>query len=167
MIADSPYRTSEPLLTPGEGALAGAAASLLMLPALSVLHPLAGPSARDLLVRIGQATIPLGAAAWSGSMLVAAGTVQALTGALLGTLYAVSQDRAPARTLLGVGLFYGIVVWAGSRVMTAWIFGPLFRTALHSYTWLLACLFYGALLGGFAAWAEWRRPLDARVVPVD
>jgi hypothetical protein len=167
VIADSPYQASEPLLTPGEGALAGAAASLLMLLALSFLHPLGGPSARDLLVRIGQATIPHGAAAGSDSILFAAGAVQALTGALLGTLYAVSQDRAPARMLLAVGLFYGIVIWAGSRVITAWIFGPVFRTALHSYTWLLACLLFGALLGGCAAWAERRRPRQARVVPVD
>jgi hypothetical protein len=167
MIADSPYRTSEPLLTPREGALAGAAASLLMLPALSLLHPLSGLSATDLLIRIGQTTIPHATALESGSVLVAAGAVQALTGALLGVLYAVSQDRAPARTLVAVGCFYGVVVWVGSRVITAWIFGPVFRTTLHSYAWLLACLFYGILLGGCAAWVERRHPGDARVVPVD
>jgi hypothetical protein len=167
VIADSPYRTSEPLLTPREGALVGAVASLSMLPALSLLHPLAGPSGTDLLVRIGQAILRQGDAAGSGSTLVAAGGVHALIGALLGILYAVSQDRAPARTLIAVGLFYGVVVWAGSRVITAWVFGPVFRTALHAYTWLLACALYGVLLGGYAAFVERRRPRDARVVPVD
>ena len=166
MIADSPYRTSEPLLTPGQGALAGAAASLLMLPALSFLHALGGPSATDLLARIAQATIPLGAALVPGSMIAAA-AVFALTGALLGMLYAVSQDRAPEGTLLAVGLFYGIVIWAGSRVITVWIFGSVFRTALHGYTWFLACLLYGVLLGGYAAWVQRRRPAAARVVQID
>jgi hypothetical protein len=167
VIADAPYRTSEPLLTPREGALAGAAASLCMLAALSLLHRLAGPSATDLLVRIGQTTVPYGNAVGAGSMLFAAGAVHALVGAVLGMLYAVSQDRAPAGTLIAVGFFYGVVVWVGSRVITGWIFGPVFRTALHSYTWLLACLLYGVLLGGMAAWVERRRPRDARVVPVD
>ncbi len=166
MIADSPYHTSEPLLSPGEGALAGAAASLVMFAALSLLHPLGGPSATDLLVRIAQATIPHGTAAAPGSMF-AASAVYVLTGALLGVLYAVSQDRAPGRTLVAVGFFYGIVIWAGSRVITAWIFGSVFRTALHSYTWFLACVLYGVLLGGCAAWVQRRRPAAARVVQID
>ena len=167
MIADSPYRASEPLLTPAEGAVAGAVASLCMLPVLSFPHPLSGLVASDLLVRIGQTTLPHATAPRSGSTLLAAASVHALTGALLGVLYAVSQDRAPARTLIAVGLFYGVVIWVGSRVITAWIFGPVFRTTLHSSRWLLACLLYGVFLGGWAACVERRRPRDARVVPID
>lgn len=167
LIADSPYRTSEPLLTPGEGALAGAVASLCMLPALSVLYPLSGLSVTDLLVRIGQTTVPHATALGSGLMLLAAGAVHTLTGATLGVLYAVCQDRAPARTLVAVGLFYGGVVWVSSRVITGWLFGPVFRTTLHSFAWLLACLLYGVLLGACAAWVDRRRPRENRVVPVD
>ncbi len=167
MIADSPYRTSEPLLRPGEGALAGAVASLFMLPALSLLHPLSGLSATDLLVRIGQTTVPRATALGSSSLMLAAGAVHGMTGALLGVLYAVSQDRAPARTLVAVGFFYGGVIWVGGRVITAWIFGPVFRTTLHSYAWLFACLLYGVLLGGYAAWVDRCRPREARAVPVD
>lgn len=99
--------------------------------------------------------------------MIAATAVYTLTGALLGMLYAVSQDRAPGGTLLAVGLFYGIVIWAGSRVITTWIFGSAFRTALHSYTWFLACALYGVLLGGYAAWVQRRRPAAARVVQID
>ena len=167
LIADAPYGTGEPLLTPGEGALAGAAASLCMLPALSFLHPLSGLSAADLLVRIAQATVPRAAGVGSSGMLLAGGAVHVLIGALLGVLYGVSQDRAPTRTLVAVGFFYGVVVWVGSRVITGWLFGPAFRTTLHSYAWLLVCLLYGVLLGGYAAWVDRRRPREARVVPVD
>lgn len=167
MIADSPYRTSEPLLAPGEGALAGAVASLCMLPALSLLHPPAGLSTSDLLLRVGQATVPYAAALGSTATLLTAGAVHVLVGALLGVLFAVSQDRAPLRTLLAVGVFYGVVIWVAGRLIAALVFGPGLRAVLHSSSWLLVCVLYGLLLGGWAACIERRRPRDDRVVPVD
>lgn len=167
MIADSPYRTGEPALTATEGALAGLGASALMLLGVSLLRPLSGLSAVDLLVRIGQTVVPRAMTAQFGSMVFAAGVVYAAVGALLGVLYAASQDRGPARVLVAVGLFYGLVIWVGSRVMTSWLFGPAFRTSLHSYAWLVACLVYGAVLAGCAAWVDRRRPREVRVVPID
>lgn len=150
-------------MAPVEGLLAGAAGALLMLPAMSVLH---GPSGRDLLLQIGHATIARGTGAGSG-MTVPAAAVHALVGALLGLLYAVSQDRAPARAMVTVGLFYGLVIWVASRVIVPWLFGAPFRTILNSYVWLFACLLYGAVLGVCAVLADRRRPPAVRVVPVD
>ena len=167
MIADSPYRTGEPALTAGEGALAGVGASALMLLGVSLLRPVSGLSAVDLLVRIGHTVAPRVMTGPSGSMVLAAGVVYAVVGALLGVLYAVSQDRGPARVLFAVGAFYGLVIWVGSRVITSWLFGSAFRTALHSYAWLVACLMYGTVLAGCAAWADRRRPKEVRVVPID
>lgn len=168
MIADSPYRAGDPALPPGKGAAAGIVASLLMLLVMLLLHPRSGLSVNDLLIRIAQTMLP-GVMGWRPSpMVIAGGTIYGLVGALLGVLYAVSQDRAPARALVAVGVFYGFVIWVGSRVMTAWLFGSVFRAALHSYAWLLACLFYGVLLAGCAAWVDHHRPPEsARVVPVD
>ncbi len=168
MIADSPYRAGEPVFTPGQGAVAGIAASLPMLLAILLLQPLSGLSVSDLLIRIAQTNLPLGMALRPGSMLIAGGTIYTLVGALLGSLYAVAQDRAPARALVAVGVFYGFVIWLGSKVMTAWLFGSVFRAALHSYAWLLACLLYGTLLAAYAVWVDHYRPPDsARAVPVD
>jgi len=168
MIADSPYRAGEPAFTPGKGAVAGIVASLLMLLAIRLLQSLSGLSVSDLLIRIAQTILPRGMALQPGSMLIAGGAIYAVVGALLGSLYAVSQDRAPAGALVAVGVFYGFVIWLGSKVITAWLFGSVFRAALHSYAWLLACLFYGALLAAYAVWVDHRRPPDsARAVPVD
>ena len=153
-------------MTPVEGLLAGIAGALLMLPVMSVLHRFSGPSGRDLLVQISHATAGRGAAGGYGITLTAA-AAHALVGALLGLLYAVSQDRAPARAMVTVGLFYGLVIWVVSRIVVPWLFGPSFRTILHSYVWLVACLVYGAVLGASAILGDRRRPRAARIVPVD
>jgi hypothetical protein len=168
VIADSPYRADEPALTPGGGALAGIVGSLLMLLALVLLQPVSGLSMTDLLVRIARVILPNGTSARFGSMLIAGGAIYALLGALLGVLYAVSQDRAPARALVAVGVFYGFVIWVVGRVVTAWLFGAVFRAAFHSYAWFLACLLYGTVLAAYAVWVEHHRPpASAHAVPVD
>lgn len=168
MIADSPYRADEPALTPSGGALAGIVASLLMLIAILLLQPVSGLSVGDLLIRIARTILPGGTSLRPDSMPIAGGAIYALLGALLGLLYAISLDRAPARALVAVGLFYGFVIWVGSRVITAWLFGAVFRAAFHSYAWFLACLLYGTVLAGYAVWVERHRPpVSAHAVPVD
>ena len=138
-----------------------------MLLAVSLLRPVSGLSAVDLLVRIGHTVAPRVMTGQSGSMVLAGGVVYAVVAALLGVLYAVSQDRGPARVLFAVGVFYGLVIWIGGRIITSWLFGAAFRATLHSYAWLVACLLYGAVLAGCAAWVDRRRPREVRVVPID
>lgn len=166
MISDSPYSTDEPLLTPGAGALAGAAASGVMLCVIALLHP-AGVSLRELLIRTGSSVFPAGIAVRPGSLLLASTALYASVGAVLGLLYAVCQDRVAVPGLVAVGVFYGVVIWVVSRAVTSWLFGPILRPALHSYAWFLACALYGLSLAGCAAWAQRRRPKSAAVVPID
>ena len=147
--------------------MAGVVASMCMLGVVALLHPYSGLSARDLLVRTGEAVLPRGLVARSDVSVAASGVLYAVVGAVLGLLYAVSQDRVPARGLIAVGVFYGIVIWVVSRVLTAWLFGPTLRTALHSYPWFLACVCFGVVLAGCAAWADRRRPESVAVVPID
>lgn len=148
--------------------MAGIVASSLMLLAMLLLQPRSGLSVSDLLIRIAQTILPHGMEWRPSSMVMAGGAIYGLVGVLLGLLYAVSQERAPARALVAVGVFYGFVIWVGSRVITAWLFGSVFHAALHSYAWFLACLLYGVLLAGCAAWVDHRRPPEsAREVPVD
>ena len=167
VIADSPYKTDEAPLTPGGGVAAGAAASLLMLLVIVLLQPHSGLSARDLLIRIGDTVFPRMGAARSGSFVWASGAFFTAVGAVLGLLYAVSQDRIPVPGLAVVGVFYGVVIWVLGRVLTSWLLGPALRPALHSYPWFLACLAYGAFLAGCAAWADRRRPASTAVGPID
>ncbi len=67
-------------------------------------------------------------------------------GALAGLLYAACQRRAPARGVLAVGAFYGILLWVISGLLVGSILGPAARGALRSWPWAVACMSYGAFL---------------------
>ena len=167
MISDSPYGAEESVLTLEQGVLAGVLAALLMLLAIALLHPLSGMSVRDLLTRIGETMVPRGVPLRSHSLMVASSILYATVGALLGLLYAASQARIPVRGLIVVGVFYGIVIWAVSRLVTFLLFRSSLGPALHSYPWFLACAVYGMVLAGCAAWIDRRRPRQQRPVPID
>ena len=166
MLSDSPYRMKEPALTPGWGLVAGLAASLLMLLAISLIRPLSGLSASDLLARIGQAVMPEKVRFRSDVRLLAGG-FYALIGAMLGLLYAVSQERIPWRGLVAVGVFYGVAIWLASRVLTSLVFGFILWPALRSFAWFLGCVLYGVVLAMCAVWAGRRRPGTTAMIPID
>jgi hypothetical protein len=167
LLSDSPYQTNEPVLSPGGGMVAGVTGSLLMLVVISLLRPFSGLSAVDLLIRLGQPVIPHVVAPRSEAFVFANGILFACIGAGFGVLYAVSQDRIPVSGLMAVGLFYGIVIWVVSRVLTPLLLGSSLRPALHSYPWFLACLVYGLCLALFAIWVDSRRPKSAAATPID
>jgi hypothetical protein len=167
LLSDSPYETNEPVLSPGGGMLAGVAGSLLMLLVISLLRPYSGLSAGDLLIRLGQSVIPRGVALRSDAFVFATDILYAFVGAALGVLYALSQDRIPARGLMVVGVFYGIAIWVVSRVVTPLLVGSALMPALRSYPWFVACLVYGLCLALFATWVDSRRPKSAAATPID
>jgi hypothetical protein len=168
VVTDSPYRTSAPILTPGGGALAGVAASLLMLLVVSLSHPPSAPTARDLLIRFGSAVVPPARAGGEGVLLFTAGVLHLAIGAILGLLYGVSQHHAGTRGLIAVGVFYGFVIWIAGRLFSWWFFRPTLHGVLRSSSWLLACLCYGLFLAGCAIWADRHRPLTpAQPLPID
>ncbi len=167
-VIDSPYRTSEPILTPIGGVVAGMGASLLMLLVISLLHPFSALSAKGLLMRFGLNVVPRAGAARDSVLLLTAGCLHVTVGAMLGLLYAVSQQRIATRGLITVGVFYGFVIWVVSHLLASLLFRSSLPSVLRSYPWLLACLFYGLFLAGCAVWAARRHPLDAtQPVPID
>jgi len=130
MISDSPYRFRDAVLSPGRGIFAGGVGSLLMLGLLVILEPLSGLSPAHALEAIGVAC------PWDcgGSSPVARGiTVHLIMGALLGLLYAASQQRIPVRGLVGVGIFYGVLLWAVGGLIVGSFLGESLRRVIRSW----------------------------------
>lgn len=154
MISDSPYQTGELLLRPREGAIAGVAGSLLMLGVVRALDPSPQGLVFAWLDWMARVAVPARAGAHVGPGLV----VHGLVGAALGVLYAASQQRIPWRALLGIGAFYGLLLWIGGRVLLGWLFSTPVREVVHSWAWLAGASAYGITLAAAAVWAAVRRP---------
>ncbi len=159
MVSDSPYQTQDLLLRPLEGAAAGVIGSFVMLAAVSALG--SGPQekvATWLNWMAGMAGIGAGA---PGLVL------HGLVGAVLGALYASSQQRLPWRPLVGIGAFYGLLLWIAGRLLLGWLFSTPVHSVVHSWAWLAGACAYGMTLALFAGWAGARRPSSAVTVPRD
>jgi hypothetical protein len=144
-IADAPYQTGDLVLSPAAGAGAGLAASGLMVVTVAALHPAVAPTFAEVLRRIG--TMALGHGALHGTDGVVAGAViQGGLGVILGLLYALCQQRAPAGDLLLVGIFYGVVLWVVSGALSNLPFWASMRPLAHTKIWLLGCCVYGFVL---------------------
>jgi len=162
VISDSPYHSGELALRPGEGVVAGIAGSFLMLAAVSALDPGSSGSGSLWIEWLGR--LYAGAAESRG---VPGLVVHGLLGAVLGVLYAASQQRIPRRPLLGIGAFYGLLLWIGGRIMLGWLFSTPVRDVVHSWVWLAGACVFGITLALSAAWADARRPTTAVSVPRD
>ena len=144
-IADAPYQAGDLVLSPAAGAGAGLAASALMVVTVAALHPPVAPILPEVLRRIG--TMALGHEALQGTGGVVAGAViQGGLGVIFGLLYALCQQRAPAGDLLLVGIFYGVVLWVGSGILSNLPFWVWMRPLAHMKIWLLGCCVYGFVL---------------------
>ncbi len=158
MVSDSPYQTGDLLLRPLEGAAAGVIGSFVMLAAVSALG--SGPQ-----------TLVATWLDWMSGMVGGSGglglVLHALVGGILGMLYASSQQRLPWRTLVGIGAFYGLLLWIGGRVLLGWVFSTPVHSVVHSWAWLAGACAYGMTLAVFASLAGARRPVSAVVVPRD
>lgn len=161
MIADAPYRTGPLILSPRAGVAAGAVGGLLMMAILSLLGPLSKLQAGDVLQRIGQ-ILPF---ALVGPRIVGA-AIMTTCAMLLGGLYATSQQRAPARGLLAVGLFYGVVLWIVGGLFTRWLIGGELAVVVRSWPWFVADVVYGLWLAQVGIVISRRAP-QAVAVPVD
>jgi hypothetical protein len=149
MAADSPHRSDEPLLTPSQGALVGAVAAFPMLAVVFALEPGTGTTARTWVQWLG---------GMAGQPSLALGLiVHGLIGAVLGALYAMSQQRIPLGTLLGVGAFYGLLLWIGGRILLAWLFSTGAAEVVRSRIWLAGSVSFGLMLALAAGIAGRRR----------
>lgn len=101
----------------------------------------------------------------TAQLMDVAGNVQIFcaVGAVLGLLHAVSQVRIPFASLLGVGAFYGVFLWALSA-LTTWLAGSALRAVVHSFPWFAGCVTFGAGLGLLAALAGLLRPQESTTV---
>lgn len=151
MIADSPYAAGELVLKPIAGVAAGVLGGLLMLVAVQALSLISGVSAGDVLSAFGSALAP------GGQVLLVGLVVHLVTAGLLGLLYAVSQQRIPARGLAGVGLLFGMVVWVFGGLFAGWLLGEGVREVVRSWSWLVACLGFGLALAAEAVLAGRRQ----------
>ncbi len=165
MISDSPYNSEGFVLRPLVGFVLGAGAALLMVPVLFLLQPVSGLLLQDVLADAG--TVLLSGTAEPQNLKVAGLVLHLLVGSLFGLLYALCQMRAPTKGLIGVGISYGVVLWALGSLFTHWFYREALAAVIHTWAWLVASIVYGLLLSLSAVWVERHRPQRAFVVPID
>lgn len=169
MISDSPYQLREPTLTPGAGILAGLLGGLAMFLVITVAGPLSGLELKRVLFLIGGLLSPKTAGHPADGSLWMTGLIfHAALGSLCGLLYALCQLRAPTRGLIGVGVFYGFLLWITGNLVLVLFFGGAERGVFHSWAWLLACVVYGLCLALASVWrASRHRGEEKPAVPLD
>ena len=165
MLSDSPYNSDGFILKPQVGFVIGMASALLMLPVLFVLQPASGLLLQNVLANAG--IVMLSGTANPHNLQIAGLVVHILVGGLFGLLYALCQMRAPNKGLIGVGISYGIVLWAFGSLFTQWFYREALVTVIHTWAWLVASIAYGLLLSLVAIWSEHHRPKESLVVPID
>jgi hypothetical protein len=164
VVFDSAYDAGELIGRPGAGAVAGAAAAVLMLALLAGLH--GQDSVRAWVDDAGKVLLP--ASLRNATSLAIVGSVVHLAvGGLIGALYAACQQRTSTSGVFVVGAFYGFMVWLVGYLVLVRLFhiGP---RLLPTWSGLLVMLAYGLVL---AAWAVGVQKASARLVqharPVD
>jgi hypothetical protein len=164
MISDSPYVVGGPVLTPFKGIVAGIAAALIMLVLLGLVQPVSGVAPAAWLSQIGRLVLP---AAEEGLALQAGTVLHLVIGAVFGLLYSLCQMQIAPRFLIGVGIFYGFVIWVLGSLLLGWAFGERLRELLRSWPLLAAFLLYGLGLAMAAVWTLSRRPSRTVAVAKD
>jgi hypothetical protein len=168
MISDSTYEIEAVVLTPWGGILAGVVGAAAMLIVVVFVQQLSGWSLADVLVNVGGVLRPTSLHDRHMLVLALGAGLHSMLGALFGLLYAVCQQQATRRAMIGTGMFYGFFLWLVGRLLIGiWLGEPL-RAMIGTWFWLLACLVYGLCLSIAAIWQESQRPLrDRIVVPKD
>ncbi|MBE7554728.1 MAG: hypothetical protein HS126_27060 [Anaerolineales bacterium] len=164
MISDSTYDFEDTILPPRFGLVSGLIAAALMLVLVLALQPLTGFSLKALLAQIG-ALIWFNTAPET-SLVMLGLLLHGLLGSIFGVLYALCQQRAPARGLIAVGLFYGFFLWVGGSLIIGIFLSESLRAMIRSWPWFWACLGFGLCLAASAIWVERQRPAAA-MVPKD
>lgn len=165
MISDSPYDAQDLAVRPRIGFLAGAVASGVSLALVAALEDVSHLSFEGLLSDLAKFFLPSSLSDGSGEMPGA--VLYVIVGALLGGLYAASQQRIPPRGLLLVGTFYGVFLWFAAGRILGWLFGHRLESRFRSWGWLAACVAYALCLAVVAIVSESRRPSEAARVPLD
>jgi hypothetical protein len=166
VTVDSEYDLKEFILIPAAGALAGVSGAILMLGLVFLLQPLFNISVTETLQRFGSMFFPGSGTDGAEVQLWVGMALHLFVGIVLGLLYAISQQRIGPGYMIGVGFFYGVVIWVVSSLIIG-IFSETIRTTTRSLPWFLSCLVYGLSLAAFAVMADRQRPREAQIVPKD
>lgn len=165
MISDSPYKAGTPVLSPIGGIIAGILATMAMLMFSAIVQPLAGQNVTALLARVGSLNpISNGSNAQSAMPVMVGIGIYLVVGALFGLLYSVSQRPIPAPRLMGIGIFYGLLIWIAAGVIGGAFLGEALRGVLRTWHYLLACLLYGFCLALGATLAQSKSPPSDKIV---
>ncbi len=169
MIADSPYDFSGLLLKPLVGVVIGLIGAGLMLGVLAILEPLTGLSPAYLLSQVTQVLLPNKFVASCAACDPSIGLVgHLLLGLIFGLLYALCLQSIPIRGLVGIGIFYGFVIWIVGSLLIGLLIGESVRVVLRSWPWLVAHLVFGIFLAISAIWAQRIKSRGPDVVvPID
>ncbi len=139
------------MLHPLVGGIAGLLAAALMPGLIALLQPLSGLAVDDIFFTIGSTIVPATAAMRTTTpALLASGGLHAVLGMLFGVLYATSQQRIPLRGLIGVGYFYGLLIWVVSSFLITPLISEHLVAVIRTWPWFLACLLYGLTLAAVA-----------------
>lgn len=126
-----------------------------------MLTPIQGAAAGALAGLAGGAVTSL-ASTWSG------GSAWLLTvgfGAAAGILYAMSLRRISAASVLAVGAFYGLVLWIAGGLLWGWVAGAPARDVVRSAAGIGGYLVYGFVMAVYAIWKD-SRGFPTRSVPL-
>jgi hypothetical protein len=168
MITDSPYKLGELLIKRRFGAVAGIISASLMLLIVSLLSSASGLSVARLLSQVASAVLPRSLEANLGDSALTIGLgVHLMFGVIFGVLHAMCQQSAPFRGLVGVGVFFGFVLWVISGLVIGWVFDPAIRSVLRSWPWLIAHIVYGLCLAGVAIFFKNRADSMRVAAPID
>lgn len=168
MVSDSPYKVDHLALSPLTGVITGILGAFLMLGVVGLMQPYSGLSIEAVLAQFGTLVLPkrFEQISLTSLMSIALG-VHILIRALLSLLYAVCQQRIPARGLIAVGIFYGFILWVTSGVILGAAIGPGWRQSARSWTWLMANVVFGLCLATTSIVAQIIRPAEVMIVPKD
>lgn len=133
----------------------------IMLAAVAVLQPMSGLNVSELLVDIDAVLVPRHREA--PSALAIGLCAHLLFGALFGLLYACCQQRAPVTGIIGVGIFYGVMLWAVGGVAIN-VVASEYLGQFRSWPWLVATVVYGLTLAASSAWVTWNRSAAAELL---
>jgi hypothetical protein len=151
VIADKLHADTTLALGPLQGIVAGMAAACCMVFVTSVPATHAPLRPWPIAIMIGTIVTGGGVAPGLGAGLIG-GAAHVALGALLGLLYAASQQRIAADGLVLVGAFYGFVIWITSGVVARAASFAEAQRLIHSSAWLIACMVYGLCLAVTALW---------------
>lgn len=161
-MSDAPYDADRLALTTGWAIVGGAVASAVTAGSVAALATVSGLDLGRLFAGIGEFV------GFGGGARTVAGVAAFLVMSLVfALLYGMSQQVAPPRGLLIVGLFYGFLLWIAMGRIFGWVFSEHLESMFRAWGWLAGCIAYGLALATTAIAYQATHQTSGRSVPID